>query len=717
MKNLLTGAIILTIGIGCSNVEQKFMEKTDEHLAPIAEKKDSVITFHNHSRTDSYFWMRLSDEQKNAKNPDEQTQQVLSYLNAENDYTSKMMAHTKPLQDELYNEMVGRIKQNDQSAPMFDNGYWYYTRYEEGKEYAIYCRKKGSLDAQEEVYLDVNKLAEGKSYYAVSGLSVSPNNKLLAFGEDDISRRIYTIRFLDLTSGEFLDDKIENTTGSGAWAKDNETYFYCTKNEVSLVSEKIWRHQLNVEEDVMVYHEKDPSYYIGVYASKMNKYIIIYNSSTISDDYWLLDANKPKGDFKNFSERRPGLEYDISVADDRIFVKTNKDALNFKLMEVGLDDTSEENWKEVIAHRENVLISGVNVFKNYLVIEERFDAMSHIRVYNRTTKESRYLEFNEAAFVVGLSRNPDYDNDNFRFYYSSLATPPSVYLQSMVSNESELLKQTEVVGGHNSKDYTIERVYVKSRDGVEVPMSIVYKNGFEKDGNQPVFQYAYGSYGSTVDPSFRSSYLTLLNRGFAVAIAHIRGGQINGRTWYEDGKMFNKKNTFNDFVDCSKWLIENKYTSADHLYAYGGSAGGLLMGAIMNQSPETYNGVLSAVPFVDVVNTMLDETIPLTTNEFDEWGNPKNKDSYEYMLSYSPYDQVKKQNYPNVLVTTGYWDSQVQYWEPAKWVAKLRDYKTDDRLLLLYTDMEAGHGGASGRFSAYKEVAMKYAFVLDLENK
>jgi oligopeptidase B len=684
---------------------------------PIAEKKDSLLTFHGDTRQDPYFWMRLTDDQKNAESSDTQTQKVLDYLTAENDYKSSVLQPTDSVQEVLYDEIVSRIKQTDESVPYFKNGYWYYTRYEEGMDYPIYCRKIETLDNEEEILLNVNEMAKDFSYYAVSGLQVSPDNKTLAFGVDTLSRRIYTINFKNLETGEILADKLSNTSGSGAWANDNSTYFYTTKNEVSLLSEKIWRHQLGVDKETLMYEEKDPSFYIGVYKSKSEKYVIIYNSSTTISDYHILDADQPNDSFTQFTAREGKHEYNIEHFEDKFYVRTNMDALNFKLMEVGVNNTSKENWKEVIPHSETVLLNSIEVFKNHLVVQERSNALTHLKIINQTTKEEHYLEFEEPAYVVYSSTNPEFNTETLRYGYSSMTTPRSTYDYNMDSREQELKKQREVVGGHNPADYTTERFFVDVRDGAKVPVTVVYKKGFEKNGEKPLLLYSYGSYGSSTDPWFSSSRLSLLDRGFAFAIAHIRGGQEMGRKWYEDGKMYKKKNTFNDFVDCSKYLIDHNYTSSEHLYAMGGSAGGLLMGAVVNMAPELYNGVIAAVPFVDVVSTMMDESIPLTTNEFKEWGNPKEFESYEYMLSYSPYDQVKEQNYPNMLVTTGYFDSQVQYWEPAKWVAKLRDKKTDDNYLLMDTNMEAGHGGASGRLKRYRKTALNYSFLLWLEEQ
>ena len=717
MKKILQHSIFyVTVAIfaACTNQSDK---NSNELKEPIAEKKDSVMTWHGHTRVDPYFWMRLTDEQKTAESPDEQTQKVLNYLNEENAYKEQIMKHTEGLQSKLYDEIIGRIKQTDESVPYFLKGYWYYTRFEEGKEYPIYARKKGTLDAEEEVMLNVNGMAEGRSYYSAGGLNVGPNNMLVAFGEDTLSRRIYTIKFKDLATGNFLEDEIPNTTAGGAWSNDGMYYFYTTKNPVSLLSEKVWRHKLGTpaSEDVLVYEEKDPTYYIGVYKSKSDKYITIWNNSTLVSDYHILDADTPTGEFKQFIPRGEKHEYSIFHFEDKFYILTNWNAKNFRLMETPENATSQENWKEVIAHRDDVRLEGIEIFKNYMVVDERKDGLTNLRIIDQVTKKEHYMNFGEPAYTAYTSTNVDFDTEWLRFGYTSLTTPNSTYDYNMKTKEKVLKKQEEVVGGHNPEDYVSERIWATARDGVKIPISIVYKKGFKKDGNGPLLQYAYGSYGNTIDAAFSSVRLSLLDRGFAFAITHIRGGQMMGRKWYEDGKMFKKKNTFNDYVDCSKYLIEQKYTSAEHLYAQGGSAGGLLMGAVVNMNPELYNGVVAAVPFVDVINTMLDESIPLTTNEFDEWGNPKNKDSYDYMLSYSPYDQVKKQDYPNLLITTGLFDSQVQYWEPAKWIAKLRDMRTNKNILIMDCDMEAGHGGASGRFKRYKTTALTYAFILDLE--
>jgi oligopeptidase B len=711
--NLILGLSIFML-LACNS--NKNTHKMDVK-APIAEKIPHELKIHGETRIDNYYWMRLSDEQKSAEKKDAQTQKVYDYLNAENDYCKAQMKHTEAFQESLYKEMIGRIKQDDASVPYFKNGYWYYTRYAEGQEYAIYCRKKGSLDNKEEIMLDGNQLAKGLAYFDLGAMAVSPDNKILAYATDTLSRRVYSVYFKNLETGDLYKDVIKGTSGSMAWANDNKTLFYCKSNEKTLLSEKIYRHKLGTEQkaDVMVYHEKDPSYYIGVYRSKSDKFIIIYNSSTLSSDYHLLETDKPEGSFRQFAKREATHEYDITHFENKFYVRTNWNAQNFRLMEVPEDKTSDKNaWKEVIAHRSDVYIESADVFKKYLVVEERSKGLVNLRIRNQGDGKEHYVEFEEEAYTVGMGVNTDINSELLRFDYSSLTTPNSTYDYNMASKERTLKKRQEVVGGHNPDDYETKRLYATARDGKKIPISIVYKKGFNKNGKAPLLLYAYGAYGVTIDPYFSSTRLSLLDRGFAFAIAHIRGGQFLGRAWYEDGKMQNKLNSFYDFIDCAKFLLEEKYSNKDALFAMGGSAGGLLMGGVANMAPELFKGIVAQVPFVDVLTTMSDPSIPLTTNEYDEWGNPENKEAYEYMKRYSPYDKVEKKAYTNMLVTTGLFDSQVQYWEPAKWVAKLRDYKTDNNLLLFKTNMDAGHGGSSGRFQRYKEVALEYAFMFDL---
>ena len=701
------------------------MSKTAKTQAPVAKKVPLELTEHGDTRVDDYFWMRLSDEQKSAETPDAQTQDVLDFLAAENDYIGETMNHTEALQQTLFDEIVGRIKKDDRSVPVKDRGFWYYSRYEEGKEYAINCRKPAGSETkyeectgEEQVMMDQNVMAEGHDYFAMGGMGISDNNNLMAFGVDTVSRRQYTVRFKDLTTGELLEDEIPLTTGGATWAADNKTVFYTLKDPQTLRSYRIYRHVLGtpVAEDVLIYEETDETFSCGVYRSKSDAYLIIYTSQTLSQEYRVLPADEPMGEWKVVQPRERDLEYGISHYGDHFYIVTNMDAKNFRLMKTPVGATTKDNWEEVIPHRDDVLLEGIDIFKDYLVVDERKEGLNQIRIMSWDGSKDEYLEFNDPAYTAGTRSNPGFDTEILRFGYSSMTTPSSTYDQNMRTGERTLLKQQEVVDPNFSPDnYTSERLMVEVRDGVKVPVSMVYRKGTERNGENPFLLYAYGSYGSSMDPYFSSVRLSLLDRGFVYAIAHIRGGQEMGRHWYEDGKLLKKQNTFNDFEDVGKAMVAMGYTSPDHLYAMGGSAGGLLMGAVMNQAPDLFNGVVAAVPFVDVVSTMLDETIPLTTFEFDEWGNPKNEEYYHYMKSYSPYDQVKAQDYPNTLVTTGYWDSQVQYWEPAKWVAKLREYKTGDNMLLFHTNMDAGHGGQSGRFRRYKEVALEYAFMLDLE--
>ncbi|HEY9489550.1 MAG TPA: S9 family peptidase, partial [Chryseosolibacter sp.] len=609
-----------------------------------------------------------------------------------------------------------RLKQDDESVPYKDNGYWYYNRYEKGKEYPIYCRKKGTRDAAEEVLLNVNELSEGHSYFHVRGLQVSEDNNLLAYGVDTVSRRMYTLYLKDLRSGKIIDRPVPNTEGYVAWANDNKSFFYSMKDSATLRSDRIYRHKLgtNPVDDELVHKEKDETFQTGIFKTKSKKYLVIYSGSTLTNDYKILNANNSEGEFQSFSPRERGLEYSIDHYNDKFYIVTNLDAPNFRLMETPETRTARPHWQEKIANRKDTLLEGIEIFKDFMVLSERAQANTLMRVVDQKTGKKHYLNFGEPAYTVSPSINIDFDTEWVRYGYSSLTTPNSTYDYNMRTNEKKLLKEQEVVGGYNKESYQTERLWATARDGVKVPVSLVYKKGIRKDGSNPTLIYGYGSYGYSTDPSFSSTRLSLLDRGFVFAIAHIRGGQEMGRQWYEDGKMFKKKNTFTDFIDCAEFLVDQGYTQPDNLFAMGGSAGGLLMGAVVNMSPDLFKGIIAKVPFVDIVTTMLDDEIPLTTGEFDEWGNPDELESYTYMLEYSPYDQVKAQDYPYMLVTTGLHDSQVQYWEPAKWVAKLRELKTDDNLLLLRTNMETGHGGASGRFQVYREIAQEYAFLLDL---
>ncbi len=680
-------------------------------VAPIALIKPHIRTLHGDTVVDNYFW--LNDYFK--KGPDSSV--VVTYLEAENKYTDTMMKGAESLQSKLFEEMKGRIKEQDESVPYLKNGYYYYTRTEVGKQYFKFCRKKGSLDAPEEVLLDVDAMAEGHPYYSATGFNVSPDNKLLAYGVDTVSRRQYTIHVKDLETGAVLTDAIPGTSGGSVWANDNRTLFYTLNNPVTLLTEKIMRHILHADSkaDALVYHESDNTNYIGVGKAKSGKFVYLYSGGTLSSEVRYLDADDPSGVFKIFQPRMKDVLYSVTALEDRFLIVTNQHAKNFKLMECPFDRTGMEHWKEVIPHREDVLLEDVDEFKEFLVVSERKNGLIQLAIRNLKEGSQHYLDFGEEAYTAYPAANPEYNTTVLRYGYTSLTTPSSTYDYDLNTHEKTLLKQQEVVGGYNVADYTTERLYATAKDGTRVPISLVYKKGFRKDGNAPLLLYGYGSYGATMDPSFSSGRLSLLDRGFVYAIAHIRGGQEMGRQWYDDGKMMNKINTFTDFIACGQFLVDQQYTAPTHLYAQGGSAGGLLMGAVVNMAPELWHGIVAQVPFVDVVNTMLDETIPLTTNEYDEWGNPNEKEAYEYIKSYSPYENIEAKDYPHMLVTTGLHDSQVQYFEPAKWVAKLRATRTDRNVLLLKTEMDYGHGGASGRFDYLKDVALEYSFLCLLE--
>lgn len=692
------------------------MERTTYHwpdsiAAPVCPKVPKELVAHGDTRIDNYYW--LNDYFK--KGPD--SNKVVEYLQAENRYYDTMMSGTKVLQEKLYQEMKGRIKEKDETVPVFKNGYYYYNRVVEGKDYFVYCRKKGSLDAPEEVLLDINAMAEGHNYFSAIGFDVSPDNKLLAYGADTLSRRQYKIHVKNLETGEIYTDVVSNTEGDPVWANDNATFFYTAKNPVTLLSEKIKKHKLGADPatDKVVYEEKDPSNYIGVSKTKSEKFITITSQATLSSEVRWIDAAKPDQPFVVFQPRMKEVLYDVDHANGKFYIRTNLNAKNFKLVTAAENKTDSSGWTDMIPHSDSILVQGFDLFKNFIAVSERKNGLTQVHIINTQNNQSHYLAFDEPTYVASLAYTPDYNSDVVRFNYASMITPASVFDYNMGTKTKKLMKQQEVVGGYNPSEYMTERLYATAKDGTKVPISIVYKKGFKKDGKSPLYLYAYGSYGASMDAGFNSSRLSLLDRGFAFAIAHIRGGQEMGRYWYEDGKMLKKKNTFTDFIDCAEHLLANKYSTKEHLYISGGSAGGLLMGAVVNMRPDLWHGVIAGVPFVDVLTTMSDPSIPLTTNEYDEWGNPANKEQYEYIKSYSPYDNVEKKAYPNMLVTTGLHDSQVQYFEPAKWVAKLREMKTDNNKLLLYTNMEAGHGGASGRFKALRDRAREFAFFLALE--
>lgn len=679
---------------------------------PVARKEPKSLDKHGDVRVDNYYWMRDDKREK---------PEVLTHLRAENAYVEAALKPAATLKTTLFEELKGRIKKDDSSVPTKVDSYWYYSRFEKGKEYAITCRRKGEMTAPEEIVIDQNARAKGHKYYAIARQRVSYNEGLVAFAEDTVSRRLYTIRVKDLASGNVLDDAITGSSGAFEWANDNKTIFYVKKEEGTLRPYQVWRHVLGTaaDKDVMVHHEKDDTFYVSIKKSKSKQFVFITMESTLTSEVLVLDANKPTDTFKPVIARERGHEYAVwhdPGRGGRFLVRTNWDAKNFRLMAAPVATSADKNtWTEVIGHRDSVLLRGIDVFESMLVVAERKDALREIRIIpwnaDGALKE-HYIAFDAELYMASLGYNPNFKATTLRFDYESPVTPESVFDYDVATRKRKLLKQDQVLGGFDAANYVTERAWATARDGERIPVSLVYRKGFIKDGTHALYQYAYGSYGYSLDPWFSSSYLSLLDRGFAVAIVHVRGGQEMGRRWYEQGRQLTKMNTFNDFIDATEWLIANKYTSKDRVIAGGGSAGGMLMGGIANMRPELYLGVLAQVPFVDVVTTMLDESIPLTTGEYDEWGNPNDKTYYDYMKSYSPYDNVKAQNYPHMLVVTGLHDSQVQYWEPMKWVAKLRELKTDKNLLLFDTEMTAGHGGASGRFKRLEKVALSYAWML-----
>ncbi|SFR34873.1 oligopeptidase B [Robiginitalea myxolifaciens] len=712
MKKLLLPSLVLSfLMVSSCKQEPKLPE------APVARKEAKNMEIHGDTRTDDYFWMRLSDEQKTAETPDAQTQEVLDYLEAENDYLAEVMAPTKALQDTIYEEIVARYAQDDQSVPYTVNGYSYYVRYEEGGQYPLYCRKSLEEGAEEEILLNGPAMAEGKAYFAIGDWSVSEDNRLLAYTVDTVSRRQYTAYVKNLETGELLPDRIDNI-GGVTWANDNETFFYAKKDPQTLRTFQIYKHELgeSATSDDLIFQEDDNTYSIYAFKSSSRDYLFIASYHAQQTEFRYLSADTPDGDWQIFQPRVKDHFYSVDHIGDQFMIRTNHEAENYKLVSCSEGATTMENWEEVIPYNPEVFFEQMVHFKDYSVLEERIEGLSQFHVLDRSGDSEYYIEFDDPTYRIGFSANPESDTDTFRFSYSSFTTPGRIYDYNLSTKERTLMKEDPVMDpSFDPENYVSERMMATAEDGTEVPISLVYRKGLELGASTPLLLYAYGSYGSTMDASFSNSRLSLLDRGFVYALAHVRGGQEMGRQWYEQGRLLNKKNTFTDFIDCAKHLVAEGYTSPDHLYAMGGSAGGLLMGAIINMEPELWNGVIAAVPWVDVVTTMLDESIPLTTFEFDEWGNPKNKEYYDYMLSYSPYDNVEAKEYPNMLVTTGFWDSQVQYWEPAKWVAKLRDRKTDDNLLLLETNMDTGHGGASGRFERFRRVALMYAFLLKLE--
>ena len=673
-------------------------------VPPTAEKRPHELELHGDVRVDDYYWLR------ERTNPD-----VLAYLEAENAYTSSMMAATEVFQQELFEELKNRIEPDDSTVPALDNGYFYYKRYEGGLEYPIHCRKQGSVEAPEEIMLDVNQIAEGHDFCLVRGIAVSPDTRLMSWALDTVGRRKYTIQFKDLETGEALPDVIPEVTGRLAWANDNRTLFYTKQDEETLRSYQVYRHVLGASpaEDVLVYEEIDPTYSVWLWKTRSDKYIVVHSEQTLASEVRFLDADRPEGEFRVIAPRERGVEYSADHVGNRFIIRTNLEAENFRLMATPVTRPGRANWREIIPGRDDVFLQEAEVFSNFVVVTERSGGLSRLRVIPWGGGEEYEVEFDDPAYVTWVDENHELDTRVLRYGYSSPNTPETIYDLDLATRERSLLKQEKVRGGFDPANYTVERLMAPVRDGVEVPISIVYQTGVERDGSNPALLYAYGSYGSSMEAWFRPEVVSLLDRGFVFAVAHIRGGQEMGRWWYEDGKLLKKKNTFTDFIDCGQFLVDQGYTSPDRLFARGGSAGGLLMGAVSNMAPELFTGIIANVPWVDVVTTMLDDEIPLTTAEFDEWGNPNEREYYDYMLSYSPYDNVAATDYPAMLVTTALEDSQVQYFEPAKWVAKLRTMKTDSNPLLLKTEMAAaGHGGVSGRFKQYRETALEYAFML-----
>ncbi|MDV2992180.1 MAG: Dipeptidyl aminopeptidase BI [Chroococcidiopsis sp. SAG 2025] len=670
---------------------------------PIAAKKPQSLILHNDERVDNYYWLREKE------NPE-----VIAYLEAENSYTQAMMQHTEDLQEKLYKEMLARIQETDLSVPYRKDEYYYYSRTEAGKAYPIYCRKKGSLDAAEEILLDQNLLAEGHDFFNIGVLQVSPNHQLLAYSVDTSGAERYTMYFLDLNTSQLYEQSIEDTYYSFAWGNDNRIVFY-TKVDDANRPFQLWRHALNtpIAEDILVYEETDEAFHLSIGKTRSQAYILLELSSMITSEVHYLAANHPTGDFQLIHPRTDGMEYDIEHHSDNFYITTNDEAINFKLMKTPVSSPTKENWETVIPHREDVFLLGVSAFSDHLAIYERQGGLPTVRVQKFATGEEYNMAFPEATYAVYEGNNPEFNTQTLRFNYTSLITPNSVFDFDMETQQQELKKETQVLGGYDRSQYQSEWLMATAEDGVQVPISIVYKKGIQKNGENPLFLTGYGSYGYSYPAAFSSNRMSLLDRGVVFALAHIRGGSEMGRKWYENGKFLHKKNTFTDFIACAEYLISQGWTNSDRLSISGGSAGGLLMGAVVNLRPDLFKAVIADVPFVDVVTTILDTSLPLTTIEWDEWGNPNDKVYYDYIKSYSPYDNVEAKEYPDLLINAGLNDSRVQYWEPAKWTAKLRELKTDRNVLLLKTNMGAGHGGASGRYESLKETAFDYAFLLD----
>ncbi len=692
---LLVGLVVLLV-FGC--VKQQLPKP------PVAKVVPKVDTLHGDICVDNYYWLR-----------DKSNPEVIKYLEDENSYTEAVTQHTEKFQQKLYEEMVGRIKETDLTVPVRNGDYYYYSRTEEGKQYRIYCRKKGSLDAEEEILLDINDLAKGHEFYALAASDPSPNHELLLYTVDTTGSEVYTLYIKDLKTGQVLKDMIDSTSGSAEWANDNKTIFYTTLDEAKRPY-KLFRHKLgsNSQNDPLIYHEKDDAYFLGISKTRSKAYLLMSMGSMTTTEVWYLKADNPTGKFKLIHPRQHEMEYYVSHHGNKFYIRTNDSAKNFKLVEAPVSNPRKKNWKDVIPHRDSVMLDGIETFKNHLVVFERKKSLKHIRVRNLTNNEEHYVEFPEPVYTFWSNRFVEFNTNLLRFTYMSLVTPRSIFDYNMDARTRELKKQYEVLGGYDPNQYESERVFARASDGTEIPISMVYKKGMVKNGKAPLLLYGYGAYGMSMEPYFSSTRLSLLDRGFIYAIAHIRGGEEMGRYWYDQGKLLNKKNTFTDFIACAEYLVAEKYTSSDRLVISGASAGGLLMGAVTNMRPDLFRAVVADVPFVDLINTMMDPSIPLTVIEYEEWGNPNDKEYYDYMKSYSPYDNIEAKSYPTILITTNLNDSRVAYWEPAKLTAKLRATKTDDNLLLLKTKMVAGHGGASGRYDYLKDVAFEYTFIFDL---
>ena len=708
MIRIIKIVIIICTFVCC---EKKIAMKFDTTIkAPIAEKIPYQLKKHGDIRVDNYYWI------KEKENPE-----VIDYLERENDYYQRMTESSRTFKEDLFLEMKKKIKEDDESVPYFLNGYWYIIRYEKGKQYPIYTRKKDSLNASEEIIFDCNRLARGHDYFHLGSFNVSPDNSKVVYGIDTESRRKYTLCVKDLQTNEVLDTKIKNTTGSTAWSSNSNNFFYVKKNEQTLRPEKVFLHDISKPKDLdtFIFYEEDETFTVHVNESKSKEYIFLSSFSTLTSEYKFIKSSEPFSDFRLIQKRTKNLEYSVSHFKDKFYIINNKDgAHNYKISKTLITNPSSENWIDILGHRDHVLLEDFEIFNDHWVVTERENGLTRIKVKRWDETEDYFIPVPGETYSLSRSLNPNFETSNFRFAYNSLTIPTTIFEYNMNSKTKKILKQRKVPKSKFKSDNYIEKIlWADSRDGVKIPLSLVYHKDTELDLNTPLLLYAYGSYGYTIDPYFSSNRLSLLDRGFIYAIVHVRGGEYLGRSWYEAGKLFNKKNTFNDFIDSTNFLISNGISSPDHIHAMGGSAGGLLMGAILNEAPSLYKSVIASVPFVDVSTTMLDKSIPLTTGEYDEWGNPNNEKYYNYIKSYSPYDNIKKQDYPNIMVTSGYHDSQVQYWEPTKWVAKLRAHKTDSNVLFLVTNMEAGHSGPSGRFNSLRETVNEYAFLLQLEGK